>query len=260
MEEAADVAAADARLLSDLSAAYLARAAVSNQPQDFTKAVTMADRAVKLDPRLAEAWFNRACGLERLSLSDEAKRAWQDYLKVDATSEWASEARARLNALGATSQIAPPDQQRRAIVLASNVSASRSDLRAVIKASPGTAQKWLEEQLLTEWPRLLEEGRADDAGALAMRMQRVADALAVERDDAFWRDAAAAVGRAVTEGRTEALASAHRVYKSAADAYDADRVGDSSDADSTGDRPSRSSRKPVHPGRSPLQGNRCLLR
>src|SRR5215472_1901831 len=91
LEEAADRLPADAVVLSDLGAGYLVRAARHDQPQDFVKALAMADRAVKLDPDLPEAWFNRGYALERLSLIDEARRAWQDYLKIDNTSGWASE-------------------------------------------------------------------------------------------------------------------------------------------------------------------------
>jgi tetratricopeptide (TPR) repeat protein len=95
LEAGADRPTPDPRTLSDLAAAYIIRATRMNQPQDFTKAVTAADRAVKADPKLAEAWFNRAYALERLSLP-EARDAWADYLKVDDRSGWADEARQHL--------------------------------------------------------------------------------------------------------------------------------------------------------------------
>jgi Flp pilus assembly protein TadD len=99
LEEAADRSTPDPQTFSDLAAAYIIRATRTNQLQDFTKAVTAADRAVKADPKLAEAWFNRAYALERLSRV-EARDAWADYLKVDDQSGWADEARAHLRALG----------------------------------------------------------------------------------------------------------------------------------------------------------------
>jgi len=101
LEEATSGASPDARALTDLSAAYLVRGARMNQPQDFAKARTMADRAVKLNPGLAEAWFNRADAMESLRLSIEARDAWREYLKVDAVSDWANEARQRLQRLEA---------------------------------------------------------------------------------------------------------------------------------------------------------------
>jgi len=98
LEEAARQRAASAGLLSDLAAAYLARAAAhGDQPEDVAKALAAADRAVKIDAKLAEASFNRALALERLSRRDEARQAWQDYLKIDDKSEWATEARLRMS-------------------------------------------------------------------------------------------------------------------------------------------------------------------
>ena len=99
LESAADESAPDAQVLSDLAAAYIARAGRANQSQDLTKALAVADRAVKANPKLAEAWFNRAYALERLSLADEARAAWEDYLKIDDASGWADEARQRLREL-----------------------------------------------------------------------------------------------------------------------------------------------------------------
>lgn len=96
LEEAADQPNPDPRILNDLAAAYLARATRDNQVQDFAKALTFAERVVAANPRLPEGWFNRAYALERLSLAEQARRAWEDYLKVDDRSGWAGEARRHL--------------------------------------------------------------------------------------------------------------------------------------------------------------------
>lgn len=89
----------DPQFLTDLAAAYLARAARQNRHQDLDKALAAGDRAVKANPALPEALFNRALALDRLSLSEEARTAWQDYLGVDDSSGWADEARAHLQSL-----------------------------------------------------------------------------------------------------------------------------------------------------------------
>jgi tetratricopeptide (TPR) repeat protein len=99
IEQAVDRSRPDARMLSDLSAAYLARAARENRPQDLAKALTAADHAVEADPGLAEALFNRALALERLALVQEARTAWEHYLRVDNQSGWAEEARRHLRDL-----------------------------------------------------------------------------------------------------------------------------------------------------------------
>jgi tetratricopeptide (TPR) repeat protein len=112
LEDAADQAGPDAQILSDLSAAYLARAARGNQPQDLAEALAAADRAVNADATLAEASFNRALALERLSHRDRARQAWLDYLKLDDRSQWAGEARVHLRALGDTPQSRAADDPK----------------------------------------------------------------------------------------------------------------------------------------------------
>ena len=89
----------DARVLSDLAAAYLARARQTNDPQDLMKALSTVERALGADARLAEAWFNRAEALERMGLAAQALEAWQQYLQIDAKTAWASEARLHTAAL-----------------------------------------------------------------------------------------------------------------------------------------------------------------
>jgi tetratricopeptide (TPR) repeat protein len=99
LEQAIAQPNADARAFSDLSAAYLMRAASDPRPDDVSKAIAMADRAIQLAPRLAEAHFNRACALERASRANEARQAWQEYLDLDSKSGWADEAAAHLSRL-----------------------------------------------------------------------------------------------------------------------------------------------------------------
>jgi tetratricopeptide (TPR) repeat protein len=99
LEHAVELDASDARTLSDLAAAYLVRAPAVNGRDDVSKALAAANRALNTDRSLPEAWFNRALALERLSMADEARAAWQGYLAIDDRSGWADEARAHLRAM-----------------------------------------------------------------------------------------------------------------------------------------------------------------
>ena len=99
LEEAADQPDADARILNDLAAAYLVRAARDSQPQDVAKALATTERVIAADPGLAEGWFNRASAFEQMSMFDEARRAWQEYLRLDSSTGWAEEARRHLEQL-----------------------------------------------------------------------------------------------------------------------------------------------------------------
>jgi hypothetical protein len=99
LEQSADQPSPSSETLSDLAAAYIVRASSNNQPEDLRKALTVADRAVKVDPTRAEAWFNKALALEGLGLTSEARGAWRDYLRVDVQSAWAAEAQEHLQRL-----------------------------------------------------------------------------------------------------------------------------------------------------------------
>ena len=99
LEQAVEHRAPPAKMLSDLSAAYLVRADRGHNPQDRAKALAVADRALHADATLPEALFNRALALEHLSLTDEARRAWQDVVAFDPGSPWSAEARVHLDAL-----------------------------------------------------------------------------------------------------------------------------------------------------------------
>ena len=90
--------ASDARVLSDAAAAALAQAS-SGAPEQLPVALDLATRAARLDPNLAEASFNRALILEKLSLTDEAIAEWRRYLTLERSPAWSREARDRLEEL-----------------------------------------------------------------------------------------------------------------------------------------------------------------
>ncbi len=85
----------DAGLLSDLAAAHLARRADG----DVERALDLLNRAVALDPKCAEAWFNLGLAAEAARQPARAEEAWKRYLVVDPSSEWATEVRWHLEKL-----------------------------------------------------------------------------------------------------------------------------------------------------------------
>ncbi|HEV7426641.1 MAG TPA: zf-HC2 domain-containing protein [Thermoanaerobaculia bacterium] len=83
----------DVALLNDLSAALSNRATATRRPiPDAVEAVRCADRAWRIGHTPEAAW-NRAVAVEALNGRARAMTAWHDYLALDATSEWAAEAR-----------------------------------------------------------------------------------------------------------------------------------------------------------------------
>ena len=99
LEANAQLRPTDPKILSDLAAAYLARAARSSSTDDASRALAAANRALEIDRLMPEALFNRALALQTLGKTDDARIAWQAYLTIDDRSGWADEARARLRIL-----------------------------------------------------------------------------------------------------------------------------------------------------------------
>ncbi|HWW62961.1 MAG TPA: hypothetical protein VN181_16420, partial [Thermoanaerobaculia bacterium] len=81
----------DAALLSDLAAAYSAGG-------DYSDALAATERARQLDPASLSVLYNRAYALQNID-RDEAKRAWEEYLRHDTStsSVWAKAARKHLD-------------------------------------------------------------------------------------------------------------------------------------------------------------------
>jgi hypothetical protein len=89
----------DAKILSDLSAAYLTQATLTNNTADASRALAAANRALEIERLMPEALFNRALALQMSGQTEDARAAWQAYLTIDDRSGWADDARARLRIL-----------------------------------------------------------------------------------------------------------------------------------------------------------------
>lgn len=95
LEAASRGAAGNARVWNDLSVAIYT-AAGADDLAAIHRALDAADRSIRLNPRLAEAYFNRALILERIGNPREVAAAWSEYLARDSAAGWSAEARSRL--------------------------------------------------------------------------------------------------------------------------------------------------------------------
>jgi tetratricopeptide (TPR) repeat protein len=95
LEIAAAESGATAAVYNDLGVAYL-------ESGDFFKSAKAGlefQLALKQDPEFAPAIFNLAVFYERTDAVEQAKAEWNRYLEIDPNSDWAKEARERLQAL-----------------------------------------------------------------------------------------------------------------------------------------------------------------
>jgi len=86
---------AGAAVHNDLGVAFLE----SGEAGRVAKAGQEFRHALELDPGFAPAVFNLALFYERINDPAQAAAQWKQYLQVDATSDWAGEARTRLQGL-----------------------------------------------------------------------------------------------------------------------------------------------------------------
>lgn len=200
---------ADAALRNDLGAAEYAAALKLNQPSRFVDALAAFDDALAADPRNVEALFNRALTLERLGLHIDARQAWQQYLRVDAASPWAVEARERLQRLPATTGESRfrNDQPRLELAAASG---DRAALDALVRRYAQAARTFAETEYLGRWAATQSAESLAIARAIGGSLERLTG-------ETLLRDAVAAIDRAGAERGM--LAEAHLAYRRGRIAY-----------------------------------------
>lgn len=110
----------NAEVYSDLGTTYMEeyKAGPKTGSVDPTRrpdALENFEKAIRLDPRMLPAYFNRAICLEMQDLPNEARSAWEKYLQLDPDSQWANDARRSLNSLEITNKgdVTPEDNEKR---------------------------------------------------------------------------------------------------------------------------------------------------
>lgn len=191
----------DARVWSDLAAAQYSSAVAESSASKMALALPAADRAMRLDPRLPEALFNRALIIEGLNDRAEARRAWQAYLAVEPTGGWSNEAREHLGRLRDTGAKFDPK-------LLTTTPVER--LANIVRDFPQESRTWGEGRLLASWADAIVAGDASKASEILARARAVGDALAA-RGEHLLADSVAAIDRGDAPARAT-IADAHRLY------------------------------------------------
>jgi len=228
LEEASQQSPHDSLLLTNLAAAYLVRAKDGARLDDVARAVSAAQRATGGSPTLAEARFNLALAIEALSLREESRKAWHEYLKVDSASAWAAEARRHLDQLSTDRWSRRWDDEKRQIVDAV-ASTNSAGLQPLVDRFPDTAYEYAEDELLPAWASACVEGHADAANEAFRRGRAIGDALAAGTGDRMIADAFAAIERQSNMTRRLDLARAHRTFSAARELYRQDKFQHSVD-------------------------------
>ena len=202
----------DARIMSDLAAAYYVRAQRDDRPSDLLRSLDAAERAAASDDKLPAARFNLALAEDALGLREHAQKSWLLAAVLD-TSEWSKEAAARADALerAATRNAAlqwPLNRLRLPAVVRSGNSAA---VRTLVAPYPGAAQRYVEEQVLPAW------GSAGDPAVARERLTEasmIARELAAVTGDPYLREAVAKAATAAGAEHTS-LREGHKAFSEA---------------------------------------------
>jgi len=217
LEAAVEEAPRDARLWSDLAAGYLA--STRPEPPNRCLAVAAAGRAVQEDSKLPEARFNLALALENCSLFRQARRAWEEYLRLDPASGWAKEAQKHLGSLlrNHLSREQWNDHWRK------EYEKKYDDP----KLNPNLAQFAREvilEEILGSWASLLSEGHTIEAKRKLDSAERLGRMFLKGSSDKTAPDAVAVILAASGTAREDFLEVGHLAYQRGAQYWHAGRL------------------------------------
>lgn len=91
-----------AEIHNNLAAGFYEKAKMETEPEksnNLAKSLDELNEALKLNPNLLEAIFNKALVLLELNQATDAAAVWKQYLEKEAESKWAEEARRNLREL-----------------------------------------------------------------------------------------------------------------------------------------------------------------
>ncbi|HYI12455.1 MAG TPA: CHAT domain-containing protein [Thermoanaerobaculia bacterium] len=201
----------DWRTWNDLAAARHVRALRDHRDQQLVRALEDVGEALRIEPKAAEAHFNRALILEDLGLWKRAREAWQHYSAIDGASTWGNEAREHLRRLAKTS--ARFDRKL----------FETTPIADVARRFPQESRREGEGPMLAAWADAAARGDGAEASSALARVRELGNALVELSGERLLAAAVAAIDGAGQDGT---LVHAHRTYRDARIAYSRRRASD----------------------------------
>jgi len=176
-------------------------------------------QALRIDAKLAEAQFNQALCLQEMGLVNQATEAWQKYLQLDTTSEWANEARQKLAELQERKKRAANSKEQ--IVqdyLAAYQSGEVDRIREAFNLGYENTGNLITSRLLDEYLQLSLEGKNKEA---QQRIEWLTQAASLEAQlgDLYTQDLIN-LYRGVSPRHCDSLLKARRLLQEAAKVED----------------------------------------
>jgi len=207
---------------SDLAAARYTLAVNEKRPHELPQALADADHALRLDPKLHDALFNRALIIEALGISEAARRAWQRYAAADPSSHWSTEA---MHHLGNLRVVTTRDEFQNRLALATHALPNPAPLIALARNYPQEARTWSEGPLLSKWADAVHKGDTKTAAQTLAVVRNFGAALAEFNHVQSVADIVATIDHA-TPAETKTLADAHAIYRDGRVLYSKRRIAE----------------------------------
>lgn len=191
LEAASKLEPESGAILSDLAAAFTARAAKTDDARDLVRALDAAERAAQASPEVPEALWNRAVAREvfvrRTHRESSAPRLGHQQEKA-----WWTEARTRA-AAASEHQIAALQGEPQGLL--ENLISRRDHQRTTqaIRADPSAAESYLWKEMLTTWSRAALAGDAETARSRLAAAEWYSDLLSSLFSDSFYSAAVEAL-------------------------------------------------------------------
>jgi len=216
----------DARAWSDLAAARYEAARKNEDFHGFVIALTAADTAMRQDPLLEEAAFNRAMALAALHLDAMSGLAFRHFRVITKSSQWSQEANERADGLQKSTmrqswRAEVPSLQRAA------QSQNESEITRIVEAYRQDSRTWSEAEFLGLWAIAESAGDVRVAQGQLNLAREIGKTLFRLDGEALLRDAVAAIDRATPQQR-EDLIRGHRSYRQGRMLYAQRRLADAS--------------------------------
>jgi CHAT domain-containing protein len=204
----------DATAWSDLSAAHTANAEQLRDAGELCAALAAADRALDLAPSLPEALFNRAASLEALSLRAAAAAAFDEYLTVDGTSQWAVEARQRSQLL--RREATELELWRKSVAELERVgqTVDPAVVREAVVRFPQQIRTFGERIFLTRWGAAVLRNDPAETAAMLTLARTIGQTLETTRGESYLADAVRSIDYAARTDpeRLAQIAEGHVAY------------------------------------------------
>lgn len=182
----------DAGLVADIGALYYERGLREGGEghELLGKAVEHTSKAIEANPKLPEAWFNRALCYERMTLFLQAESDWKQYLTLDGDSAWAEEAREHLDKLRErATRLEKLEQNAQTEFRAAEAAGDEIRMRELVTRHFVPVQNFTMDQLLDQYLNAAIAGERRQADQYLHSLKRIGRLIDDIKGDRFVADA-----------------------------------------------------------------------